>query len=143
MARTVELTQKLTKILGSAQAAQQELQWMRQHLKSRSIRISSSSSGNRLTADDAATLIDRQLEQMLKHRVDRHKPLQYLLQTQPFCDLDFYARPPVLIPRYRRCSEYRFDDMVEWRRSNGRDTSAIACCASIREPPSIQVQRLA
>jgi release factor glutamine methyltransferase len=35
-----------------------------------------------------------------KQDLKRNKPLQYLLQSQPFCGLDIAVRPPVLIPRW-------------------------------------------
>ncbi|KAI9496011.1 S-adenosyl-L-methionine-dependent methyltransferase [Zychaea mexicana] len=42
------------------------------------------------------TLLDRHVYD----RVVRHKPLQYILGTQPFGDLEIVTRPPVLIPRW-------------------------------------------
>ncbi|RUS25049.1 S-adenosyl-L-methionine-dependent methyltransferase, partial [Jimgerdemannia flammicorona] len=42
----------------------------------------------------------RALQGFVRTRVVKHKPLQYILGTQPFCDLDIITRPPVLIPRW-------------------------------------------
>ncbi|KAJ1673747.1 hypothetical protein EV182_004640 [Spiromyces aspiralis] len=39
------------------------------------------------------------LRQAISDRVDKHKPLQYILGTQPFDRLELAVRPPVLIPR--------------------------------------------
>ncbi|KAI8985968.1 S-adenosyl-L-methionine-dependent methyltransferase [Pilobolus umbonatus] len=37
---------------------------------------------------------------MVEDRTVLHKPLQYILGTQPFCGLEIVTRPPVLIPRW-------------------------------------------
>lgn len=39
------------------------------------------------------------LDQWIKDRVEHHKPLQYILGTVPFNDLELFVEPPVLIPR--------------------------------------------
>jgi release factor glutamine methyltransferase len=43
--------------------------------------------------------IKLQLHELLHEHVAHNKPLQYLLKTVPFCDLNIAVRPPVLIPR--------------------------------------------
>ncbi|CAG8603681.1 7628_t:CDS:2 [Cetraspora pellucida] len=40
------------------------------------------------------------LSKYVNERVDKSKPLQYILGTQPFCDLEIITKPPVLIPRW-------------------------------------------
>jgi methylase of polypeptide subunit release factors len=40
------------------------------------------------------------LESWVHSRSSRHKPLQYILGTQPFCGLELKVRPPILIPRW-------------------------------------------
>ncbi|CAO3616508.1 unnamed protein product [Cunninghamella echinulata] len=40
------------------------------------------------------------LEYYIQQRVEQHKPLQYILGTQPFYNLDIITRPPTLIPRW-------------------------------------------
>ncbi|KAI9317561.1 S-adenosyl-L-methionine-dependent methyltransferase [Dichotomocladium elegans] len=40
------------------------------------------------------------VQRSIHDRVVHHKPLQYILGTQPFGDLDIVTRPPVLIPRW-------------------------------------------
>ncbi|KAL1743365.1 S-adenosyl-L-methionine-dependent methyltransferase [Schizophyllum fasciatum] len=66
---------RLASNIGRAQAAQ-ELKWLRQH-----------ASGGHAP-----------LENLLAKRV-AGEPLQYILGSQPFGDLDIAVRPPVLIPR--------------------------------------------
>ena len=39
------------------------------------------------------------LEKLLSDRVDKKKPLQYILGSVPFCDLEILVEPPILIPR--------------------------------------------
>jgi release factor glutamine methyltransferase len=71
--------------------AQRELHWMLSHVMATS---ESATTKENLTFHDAQRLTD-----MVKDRVERHKPLQYILGSQPFCDLDIVTRPPTLIPR--------------------------------------------
>ncbi|CAG8645898.1 6548_t:CDS:2 [Dentiscutata heterogama] len=40
------------------------------------------------------------LSKYVSERVEKSKPLQYILGTQPFCDLEIITKPPVLIPRW-------------------------------------------
>jgi release factor glutamine methyltransferase len=40
------------------------------------------------------------LNAWISDRVLKHKPLQYILRSQPFCGLDIKVRPPTLIPRW-------------------------------------------
>ncbi|OBZ91204.1 Release factor glutamine methyltransferase [Choanephora cucurbitarum] len=56
-------------------------------------------SHRRMTND----LLDQEvdlLDQYVHEHVHHHKPLQYILGTQPFCELDILTRPPTLIPRW-------------------------------------------
>lgn len=39
------------------------------------------------------------LEKLVSDRVDKKKPLQYILGSVPFCDLEILVEPPILIPR--------------------------------------------
>jgi release factor glutamine methyltransferase len=41
----------------------------------------------------------KQLDFLLEQRVVHHQPLAYLLGSVPFCDLDIFVEPPILIPR--------------------------------------------
>lgn len=40
-----------------------------------------------------------QLEVWVQQRTEQHKPLQYILGSVPFCGLEIYVEPPILIPR--------------------------------------------
>ncbi|KAI9226685.1 MAG: S-adenosyl-L-methionine-dependent methyltransferase [Piptocephalis tieghemiana] len=46
------------------------------------------------------SLVRPTLERALLERIRLRKPLQYILGTQPFGDLDILTRPPTLIPRW-------------------------------------------
>jgi release factor glutamine methyltransferase len=39
------------------------------------------------------------LNNWVKERVEKNKPLQYLLGSVPFCNLEILVKPPILIPR--------------------------------------------
>lgn len=41
----------------------------------------------------------QQLDEWIRLRVDEHKPLQYILGSVPFADLDILVQSPILIPR--------------------------------------------
>jgi hypothetical protein len=43
--------------------------------------------------------LDATLAQALKDRVEKHKPLQYIIGTQPFGGIEIKCRAPILIPR--------------------------------------------
>ena len=47
-----------------------------------------------LTHDQELTL-----EKIIKQRTDEKMPLQYILGSVPFCNLDILVHPPILIPR--------------------------------------------
>jgi len=42
---------------------------------------------------------ERLLQEWLEKIIEQHCPLQYILGTVPFCDVDILVEPPVLIPR--------------------------------------------
>ncbi|KAG2172513.1 hypothetical protein INT44_002528 [Umbelopsis vinacea] len=91
------LTRRLTRQLLNVcdqdmRHAQRELHWMLSHVKDTSKKPNTTEN---LTFHDAQRLAD-----MVKDRVEHHKPLQYILGSQPFCDLDIVTRPPTLIPRW-------------------------------------------
>ena len=80
----------------------QELKWMIQAILEKR-------SGYRKGGDlhhidsllDAFTLRERnRLNAWIKDRIVYHKPLQYILRSQPFCGLEIRTRPPTLIPRW-------------------------------------------
>lgn len=91
-----QLSQRLTRQLlnvfdQDTRHAQRELHWLLSHVVETSV---SQSTKTHLTLQDA-----RRLMGMVNDRVEHHKPLQYILGSQPFCDLDIVTRPPTLIPR--------------------------------------------
>lgn len=67
-------------------AAQNELRWLREHVEG---------DAERQNAKEKAIL----LRKLIKDRVSG-KPLQYILGTEYFGDLEIKCRPGVLIPRY-------------------------------------------
>jgi release factor glutamine methyltransferase len=42
---------------------------------------------------------ERLLQEWLEKIIEQHCPLQYILGSVPFCDVDILVEPPVLIPR--------------------------------------------
>ncbi|KAI8061766.1 S-adenosyl-L-methionine-dependent methyltransferase [Gongronella butleri] len=77
---------------GDTQTAKRQLQWLKDKIVADRARPRSDRS-----LDDGEW---RQLETYVDQRVYDHKPLQYILGTQPFYDLDLLTRPPTLIPRW-------------------------------------------
>ncbi|KAL1923055.1 uncharacterized protein VTP21DRAFT_9431 [Calcarisporiella thermophila] len=72
---------------GNLTQARTELRWLREHF-------------NKTTKDQSSWCRSTQLKSWIEDRVIRHKPLQYILGTQPFGRLDILVHPPVLIPRW-------------------------------------------
>jgi hypothetical protein len=73
-------------------AAKNELRWLREHVEEEFTA--------RRVRDDAIARKAR-LRQLVRER-NRGKPLQYILGTEYFADLEIQCRPGVLIPRYVR-----------------------------------------
>ena len=71
-------------------AAQNELRWLREHVET---------VGKARQARGHALNKDALLRQLVKQRASG-KPLQYLLGSEYFGDLEIQCRPGVLIPRY-------------------------------------------
>ncbi|KAJ2962617.1 hypothetical protein NQZ79_g2260 [Umbelopsis isabellina] len=87
-----KLSRQLLKICDNdTRLAQRELHWMLDHV----LANKTDSTRSHLTLGDTNKLIN-----MVTDRVEHHKPLQYILGTQPFCELDIITRPPTLIPRW-------------------------------------------
>ncbi|KAI9101075.1 S-adenosyl-L-methionine-dependent methyltransferase [Phlyctochytrium arcticum] len=105
---------------GDQQAARQEIRWMVENLQLRRSRsdfsflrpttqsaplksselLGADSSLSHYLGRNCSTQEIQRIERWLYARVHERKPLQYLLRTQPFCDLEFRVRPPTLIPRW-------------------------------------------
>lgn len=73
-------------------SAHNELRWLRQHVDAR---LETKFSGKK---DVLAPLRQRCVVNLVKERA-RGVPLQYILGSQPFGDLDILCRKGVLIPR--------------------------------------------
>lgn len=74
-------------------AAQNELRWLREHVKK--VAKSRRARGDTLAEGSL-------LRQLVKERASG-KPLQYILGTEYFGDLEIRCRPGVLIPRWVWC----------------------------------------
>lgn len=77
---------------GDLNHAKKQLQWLKE-------KVLTDSRGKWLRS--SLTEQEKQhLDKLIDQRVLEHKPLQYILGTQPFCELDIVTRPPTLIPRW-------------------------------------------
>lgn len=77
-------------------SARNELRWLREHVEAQS----RGGFGNRHTlAEDGGALVSRQRLKSLCRLRGRGVPLQYLLGTEHFGELEIECRPGVLIPR--------------------------------------------
>lgn len=89
-----EIEKSLSQIYDDATACQQYAWWILQAITGKN--------QAQLMAQDLVALTQEQ-DQKLAHWLDRlinqHEPLQYLLGSVPFGDLDILVRPPTLIPR--------------------------------------------
>ncbi|RIA97718.1 S-adenosyl-L-methionine-dependent methyltransferase, partial [Glomus cerebriforme] len=75
--------------------AKQELKWLTQHVLQKTRKNSFLLKEKNLN-DFEKNL----LNELINERVEKSKPLQYILGTQPFCDLEIITESPVLIPRW-------------------------------------------
>ncbi|KAG0222700.1 hypothetical protein BGX31_008920 [Mortierella sp. GBA43] len=92
----------------SASHASQEAKWLLLHAKENARRLdqrtrySAQSKQSRLT-QRAEQLSEQEVNMMqlyVDQRVKDRKPLQYILGSQPFMDLEILTKPPILIPRW-------------------------------------------
>lgn len=115
MRATLELvkiwTEALVPVCNHSQShASQELKWLMQHAKQ-----VAHIQEQQLKATNASNIVAGQrgrgtlspyeielLQSYVDQRVKTRKPLQYILGTQPFMDLEILTRPPTLIPRCQR-----------------------------------------
>lgn len=74
-------------------SAHNELRWLREHVNERLLKKFGS-------AKDVPERLRHRCVADLVRRRGRGEPLQYLLGSQPFGDLDIKCRKGVLIPRY-------------------------------------------
>ncbi|CEP09951.1 hypothetical protein [Parasitella parasitica] len=79
---------------GDAAHAKRQLDWLKE-------KVTLDSSGDSSKSIYALSKAEQdQLDEYIRQRTEQHKPLQYILGTQPFCELDIVTRPPTLIPRW-------------------------------------------
>ncbi|KAG0040654.1 hypothetical protein BGZ82_000075 [Podila clonocystis] len=117
MRATLELvktwTEALVPVCNHSQShASQELKWLMQHARQVAhiqeqqlkAKAASSFSPNIIAGQRGrGTLSPQEIELLqgyVDQRVKTRKPLQYILGTQPFMDLEILTRPPTLIPRW-------------------------------------------
>ncbi|KAK4521440.1 60S ribosomal protein L37B [Mucor velutinosus] len=93
---------------GDAAHAKRQLEWLKEKV-ALDVSGNSSKSIYSLSQQEQA-----QLDAYITQRTEEHKPLQYILGTQPFCELDIVTRPPTLIPRWETEEwTYRVIDMLK------------------------------
>ncbi|TLS26941.1 hypothetical protein PpBr36_04513 [Pyricularia pennisetigena] len=96
-------------------SALNELRWIREHVQS-------------LPAPENGRYHDRQLRDIIARQICMRRglgePLQYLLGTQPFGDLEILCRPGVLIPRHGLVGEVRGVDISSKALRLARDNAA-------------------
>jgi len=85
---------KLKAVCEHDHIAEQETWWMLEHLTNKKRAELLLNSCLELTPAQ-----HEKLELWIHERVTEHKPLQYILGSVPFCDLEILVRPPILIPR--------------------------------------------
>lgn len=113
------LFHKLSAKLGSKQA-KSEMKWLVEHVHKEFYpsKLSAHNQQQRLSAriwrDQPAPSIEELtqdskrfssvqwawLRQAVSDRTEQHKPLQYIIRTQPFGKVNIKVRPPILIPRW-------------------------------------------
>lgn len=87
------LAQQLASVCDSHEAATQEAWWMLEKITQKT-RAQLLMISEPLSSEQAL-----ELQSWALLRVRDKKPLQYILGSVPFCDLDVLVRPPILIPR--------------------------------------------
>lgn len=114
---------QLLPVCRDLQSALNEARWIREHVEERRGR-------------------DHEIAQLCRRRA-RGEPLQYVLGTQPFGNLDMKCRPGVLIPRYVRAEKRTMFAVIKIlpisKRSNHlglspRPTPSISPTSSCRAP---------
>ncbi|KAF9436320.1 hypothetical protein BGZ76_004281 [Entomortierella beljakovae] len=100
--------------------ASQEVKWLLQHAKEQAKLLANSQGSNSQSpgqngrmgnldpvedrvsrgSSELTSRVTELMQSYVDQRVDTRKPLQYILGTQPFMDLEIITRPPTLIPRW-------------------------------------------
>jgi release factor glutamine methyltransferase len=87
------LFNRLQSVCGDQHTARSEWRWLEQHTRPTTYIPTHSLAGI------AHQIHLKRLRHLLYKRVVLRKPLQYILGTQPFINLELHVRPPTLIPR--------------------------------------------
>lgn len=88
------ISQRLKKIHEDPQECQQEARWLLQAITKKSEAELLAQKNIELSTDE-----EKMLEQWLTQHIDQAMPLQYILGSVPFCNLEIMVETPVLIPR--------------------------------------------
>ena len=88
------LVEKLTEVYSNKDQAQQVLHWLLEKLLNKTQAQLIAQNDLQLTSEQQG-----QLDEWIKQIVDEHKPLQYILGSVPFLNLDILVQAPILIPR--------------------------------------------
>ncbi|CAG8552378.1 12202_t:CDS:1 [Funneliformis mosseae] len=95
----IQMIKRLVSVNGNnINQAKQELKWLTQHVLQQTRKPLSEIS--LIEKINLNVFEKRLLNELINERVEKSKPLQYILGTQPFCDLEIITKPPVLIPRW-------------------------------------------
>ena len=91
---TSEISEKLFPITKTLEAAQAESVWLLE-------KVMGEKKAELISHDEIelSTAQQELLDKFVTQRVDEKKPLQYILGSVPFCNLDILVEPPILIPR--------------------------------------------
>ena len=88
------ISQRLNKTHEHPQECQQEAWWLLQAITKKSEAGLLAQKNIELSAEE-----QKKLDQWLTQHIDQAMPLQYILGSVPFCDLEIMVETPVLIPR--------------------------------------------
>ncbi|KAI1306111.1 hypothetical protein EDD11_004855 [Mortierella claussenii] len=86
--------------------ASQEMKWLLQHARVQVSAMNAQESRDPSRFKEGAGVgqvperVVSLMQSYVEQRVNTRKPLQYILGTQPFMNLEILARPPTLIPRW-------------------------------------------
>ena len=89
-----DLTNKLMPVAKEESSAQAESWWILEH-------VTGSRRTEMLLKKEISLSCEqlKTLDSIVEQRTKSHKPLQYILGTVPFCNLEIFVTPPILIPR--------------------------------------------
>ncbi|KAI9296422.1 S-adenosyl-L-methionine-dependent methyltransferase [Neoconidiobolus thromboides FSU 785] len=87
---------------GNIEHAKQEIRWLKEYINdiNKIIVDNNKVDGTIATLNDDSIDNDRILSNLLRERIFKNKPLQYIIGDQPFGDLLIKVKQPILIPRW-------------------------------------------